>query len=81
MFLGARGVKGGQFLAHFGAKRPSKVKNEDKSLKTKVMAFFGQNKLEPIPPHQKNGFLGVRGVGGAHFRPYMMATKQLGLTL
>ena len=63
MFLGARGSGGGQFLAHFGAKRPSKVKNEDKSLKSKVMAFIGKSKLEPMPPHQENGFLGVRGVG------------------
>ena len=81
MFLGARGLGGGQFLAHFGPKRPSKVKNEDKSLKSKVMAFFGISKLEPIPPPPKKGFLGVRGVGGARFWPYMMGTKQLGLTL
>ena len=81
MFFGARGLSGGQFLAHFGAKRPSKVKNEDKSLKAKVMAFFGQNKLEPIPPTKKMDFLVSEGSGGAHFRPYMIATKQLGLTL
>ena len=67
MFLGARGVRGGQFLAHFGAKRPSKVKNEDKSLKSKVMAFFGKSKLELIPSHQKNRLLGVRGVEGGPF--------------
>ena len=67
MFLGARGSGVAQFLAHFGTKRPSKVKNEDKSLKSKVMAFFGQSKLKPIPPHQKNGFLGVRGVGRGPF--------------
>ena len=63
MFLGARGSGGGQFLAHFGAKRPLKFKNENKSLKSKVMAFIGKSKLEPMPPHQENGFLGVRGVG------------------
>ena len=67
MFLGARGVGGGQFLAHFGAKRPSKVKNEDKSLKSKVMAFFGISKLELIPPIKKMDFL----VSGGSRRPVL----------
>ena len=67
MFLGARGFGGGQFLAHFGAKRPSKVKNEDKSLNSKVMAFFGQNKLEPIPPTKKMDFWVSGGSGGGPF--------------
>ena len=69
MFLG-QGGWGGQFLAHFGAKRSSKVKNEDKSLKSKVMAFFGQNKLEPIPPTTKKmDFWVSEGSGGPILGP------------
>ena len=29
------------------------------------MGCFGIDNLEHIPPHQKNAFWGVRGVGGA----------------
>ena len=63
MFLGARGSGGGQFLAHFGAKRPSKVKNKDKSLKSKVMAFFGPP--DPLKPL----FLGGGGLSCDLYRP------------
>ena len=64
MFFGARGV-GGPIFSTFWRQRPSKVKNEDKSLKSKVMAFFGQNKLEPIPPPPKKWISGCqRGRGG-----------------